>query len=89
MVAMSATLPPHIRKGVLHTLQHGKDFVDINLGNDRPNVSIVIRAIEHPYRDLDFLIPGGITDASQIPKTFVYADNISTGPEIEQYLARC
>jgi superfamily II DNA helicase RecQ len=93
MVAMSATLPPHIRKGVLQTLQFGKDYVNINLGNDRPNVSIVVRAIQSPmntYNDLDFVIPSGVAEASQIPKTFIYADNLGSGPEIEHYLyKRC
>ncbi|KAF8885370.1 P-loop containing nucleoside triphosphate hydrolase protein [Infundibulicybe gibba] len=39
--------------------------------------------------DLDFLIPNGISEAAQIPKTFIYADNISVGVEIEDHLYKC
>ncbi|KAF8064911.1 P-loop containing nucleoside triphosphate hydrolase protein, partial [Lyophyllum atratum] len=89
MVAMSATLPPRVQKDVLNLLQFGQDYITINLGNNRPNVSIVVRAIQNTmntYSDLDFLIPNNVVEASQIPKAFVYADSISTGPDIEQRL---
>ncbi|GLB44259.1 putative atp-dependent dna helicase [Lyophyllum shimeji] len=89
VVTMSATLPPRVQKDVLNKLRLGQDYIKINLGNDRPNVSIVVRAIHNTmntYSDLDFLIPNNVTEASQIPKAFVYADNISTGPDIEQRL---
>lgn len=90
IVAMSATLPPRVRRDVLQKLQFDEDkYVDINLGNDRQNVSIVVRAIQNTMNscsDLDFLITNGITSPEQIKKTFIYADNVNVGVQIEDYL---
>ncbi|KAJ7258002.1 P-loop containing nucleoside triphosphate hydrolase protein [Mycena rebaudengoi] len=88
IVALSATLPARIRIDVLSKLQFGKDYVNIDIGNDRPNVSIIIRAIQHPlntYADLDFVVVGPDLP-SQIPLTFIYADNIATGVDIIDHL---
>ena len=85
MLAMSATLPARVRNDVLAKLQYGKEYEFLNVGNDRPNVSLVIRAIEHPlnsYCDLDFIIPPNISDSKEIPKTFLYADNVMKGVDI-------
>ncbi|OCH84388.1 hypothetical protein OBBRIDRAFT_808273 [Obba rivulosa] len=60
-----------------------------NIRNHRPNVSIVIRALEHPqssYCDLDFILPRQIDNALDIPKTYVYVDNINMGGKIVDYL---
>lgn len=90
MVAMSVTLPPRVRDDVLKKLQFNRsDFVDINLGNDRPNVSLVVRAIQNPlntYTDLNFVIPSGITSSDSVKKTFVYADSMSLVTEITEHL---
>ncbi|KAF8189324.1 P-loop containing nucleoside triphosphate hydrolase protein [Pholiota molesta] len=90
MVAMSATLPPRVREDVLKKLQYNQsDFVNINLGNDRPNVSLVVRAIQNPmntYTDLNFIIPAGTTTSESIKKTFVYADSVSSVTEITEHL---
>ena len=93
-VAMSATLSPRVRKDVLAKLQFPADgFCDLPLGNDRHNVSIVVRAMQHPmntYRDLDFLIPEGTDDSKKIKKTFIYADNLTVAQDIEDRLyERC
>ncbi|KAF9048056.1 P-loop containing nucleoside triphosphate hydrolase protein [Hymenopellis radicata] len=90
VVAMSATLPARVRNDVLTKLQfHKSDYVNIDVGNNRTNVSIIVRAIEHPmntYKDLDFVIPSDVKEASEIPLTWIYADNIATGIEIEDHL---
>lgn len=89
-VAMSATLPARVRDDVLKKLQFDvKDYEDIDEGNDRKNVSIVVRAMHHPmntYRDLKFVIPDDIQSIEQIKKTFIYADSIAEAEEIENYL---
>ncbi|KAH7917338.1 P-loop containing nucleoside triphosphate hydrolase protein [Leucogyrophana mollusca] len=64
-------------------------YVSIDEGNDRANVSIVVRAIHNPlntYSDLDFVVPPGIISASQIDKSFIYADNIAVGTEIIDHI---
>ncbi|KAF8153775.1 P-loop containing nucleoside triphosphate hydrolase protein [Crassisporium funariophilum] len=92
IVAVSATLSGHVRRDVLRVLRFDhQNFVDIDVGNDRSNVSIVVRGIQHPlnsYADLDFIIKEHITDPSEIPKTFIYCDNIAMGTEIITYLMK-
>lgn len=88
MVAMSATLPARVRRDVLTKRQFDQtDYIYLNLGNDRPNVPLVVRAIQNPinsYSDLDFLIPQG-PEAGDVPKAFVYA-NITVGSDIMEHL---
>jgi superfamily II DNA helicase RecQ len=89
-VAMSATLSPRVKKEVLSKLQYGKDqYENIDVGNDRPNVTLAVRAMQHPlesYRDLDFIIPAGARRPSDIPKSFIYADNVMKGLDIEDHI---
>ncbi|KII93221.1 hypothetical protein PLICRDRAFT_171000 [Plicaturopsis crispa FD-325 SS-3] len=89
-VALSATLAARLRHDVLTKLQfHKTNYVNIDVGNDRANVSIVVRGIQHPintYADLDFIINELVKNPSEIPKTFVYCDNITTGVEIIDHL---
>ncbi|KAI0707557.1 P-loop containing nucleoside triphosphate hydrolase protein [Cerioporus squamosus] len=90
VIALSATLTPRVRRDVtskLHFPKGGGSF--LNIGNDRPNISLVVRACEHPmnsYTDLDFVIPANISSPADVPKTYIYADNINTGTEITEYL---
>lgn len=89
-VAMSATLPARVRRDVLKKLQYDEDnYTYLNIGNDRPNVSLVVRAIQNhmnTFSDLDFIIPSDTQTAEDIPKTFVYADNITIGSDIMEHL---
>ncbi|OSD06943.1 P-loop containing nucleoside triphosphate hydrolase protein [Trametes coccinea BRFM310] len=92
VIAMTATLTARVRRDlhcVLHFPKHGSRF--INIGNDRPNVTIVVRACQHAqntYADLEFIIPADVRSAADIPKTYVYVDNIAVGNEIIDYLVR-
>ncbi|PIL28981.1 transporter [Ganoderma sinense ZZ0214-1] len=63
--------------------------VFVNKGNDRSNVSIVVRPFEHPlntYADLDFLLPKTLRSPSDIPLTYLYVDHKVTGGEIIDHL---
>jgi superfamily II DNA helicase RecQ len=89
IVALSATLSARLRSDVLAKLQFGNDYINIDEGNDRANVSIVVRGIEHAlntYADLDFVVAMLHDDPSEIPKTFIYADNIAVGQKIIEHL---
>ncbi|KAJ7622306.1 P-loop containing nucleoside triphosphate hydrolase protein [Roridomyces roridus] len=88
VVALSATLPARVRNDVLSKLQFSKEYASIDVGNDRPNVSMIVRGIHNPlnsYTDLDFIIRGA-KERSDLKKTFIYADNIATGVEIIDHL---
>ncbi|TFY51019.1 hypothetical protein EVJ58_g10779 [Rhodofomes roseus] len=90
VIAVTATLTARVRRDlreILHFPKLGGKF--INVGNDRPNVSIVVRACEHPQNtlaDLDFILPATIDTPLDIPKTYVYVDKIETGNNIIDHL---
>lgn len=90
MVAMSATLPDRVQKDVLKKLQfEEKKYIYLNLGNDRPNVSLVVRSIQNTiasYTDLDFLVPKEVHEVSEVKKTFIYSDNITVGSDMMEHL---
>ncbi|KAH9913599.1 P-loop containing nucleoside triphosphate hydrolase protein, partial [Fomitopsis serialis] len=92
VIAVTATLTGRVLRDIqskLHFPKGGSRF--INMGNDRSNVALVVRAAEHPfdtYRDLEFVIPQSAKQASDIPKTWIYVDNINTGTEIIGYLVK-
>ncbi|KAI0350724.1 P-loop containing nucleoside triphosphate hydrolase protein, partial [Trametes cingulata] len=94
VIAVTATLTVRVRRTIHSVLLFSQSAAQsrfVNKGNDRSNVSIVVRACEHPlntYADLDFVIPGPekLKRASDIPKTYIYVDNIATGAEIIDYL---
>jgi superfamily II DNA helicase RecQ len=90
MVAMSATLSPRVRSDVLHKLEFAKEgYVLVNIGNDRSNVALVARAIEHAqetYVDLNFVIPDGTCKAEDVPLTLIYADNIPKSTDVIDHL---
>lgn len=83
-VAMSETLSDRVRKDVLSKLQFKTGtFLD------RPNVSLVVHAIQNPmnvFSDLDFLIAACTTDPQQIKQAFIYADQVSSADGMEKRL---
>jgi hypothetical protein len=58
------------------------------IGNDRPTVAHVVRAMEHPmnsYRDLDFLVDP-MAAPKDIHKAFLYSDDTKDNAEIIDHL---
>ena len=89
VIAISASLTWRVCHDITQKLQFLTGYVYKNLGNDRPNVSIIVRAIHNPlhsYSDLDFLIPTGIGCSEDLKKTWIYTDNIEVGAEIIDHL---
>ncbi|PPQ76285.1 hypothetical protein CVT26_009680 [Gymnopilus dilepis] len=90
VIAVTATLTPAVHQDLLTKLQFDPNsYLFANEGNDRPNVSQVVRAMEHPassFRDLDFLIPTAMASTTAIQKGFVYCDDIKAGAVITDYL---
>lgn len=89
-IVVSATLTARVRYDIVEKLQfHPTDWRYISIGNDRPNVAQIIRAIEHPlnsYADLAFVIPPNIDTVADIPKTMIYFDDIIGGASMVDYL---
>ncbi|KAF8973654.1 P-loop containing nucleoside triphosphate hydrolase protein [Flammula alnicola] len=90
IVAVTATLTPLVHQDILSKLQFDRsEHLFVNIGNDRANVSQVVRAMEHPansFRDLDFLVPASNSSPTDILKGFVYSDDIKAGASIVDYL---
>ena len=92
VIAVTATLTARVRRTIHSTLlfsQSASRSRFVNKGNDRPNVSIIVRAAEHPlssYADLAFVIPQSVHKITDIPKTYIYVDDIAAGTEMIDYL---
>ena len=90
IVALTATLTARVHRDLhskLNFPQYSSQF--INAGNDRPNVSVVVRAMEHTQEslaDLDFVIPSVVSSPTDILKTYIYSDNIKAGGGILDHL---
>ncbi|EKM53696.1 uncharacterized protein PHACADRAFT_164002 [Phanerochaete carnosa HHB-10118-sp] len=92
IVAVTATLTACVRRDLHSKLDFLKSIGRFhNAGNDRPNMSLVVRSMEHlqnSFADLDFVIPENISSIDEIPKTYIYADNIKTGGKIVKHLKK-
>lgn len=89
VVAVSASLTPRVSNNVKKVLQFRSNHVSINIGNERANVSLIVRSIHNKadtYTDLDFIIPDDITQRTDIKKIWVYADNIHDGADIVDHI---
>jgi len=91
LIAVTATLTPRVHKDLLQKLQFDpSSYQFVNIGNDRPNVSQIVRAMEHAmntFHDIDFVIPDGVQKPEDVPKTFVYYDDIAGGSELCDHLS--
>ena len=90
MIAVTTTLTPKAHQDVLQKLKYDLDnYILINKGNDWPNVAQVIHAMEHPmnsFHDIDFVIPESMASPTDIPKAFVYVDDITVSGELSDHL---
>jgi superfamily II DNA helicase RecQ len=84
IIALSATLARRVRRDVLRTLAIQKEHVLLDLGNDRPNVALAVRAMQHTatsFADLDFVIPEKARQPSSkptdVPPTWIFFDSIN------------
>ncbi|KAH9833451.1 P-loop containing nucleoside triphosphate hydrolase protein [Rhodofomes roseus] len=76
----SATFNDQLKVNTLKTMHMSlKDCIVFQRSNDRPNVHIEVRRIEHSLRsfeDLDFLIPPDWKPGDETPSFLVFFDNI-------------
>jgi superfamily II DNA helicase RecQ len=90
MIAVTTTLTAKVHRDILQKLEYDpNNYIFVDKGNDRPNVAQIVRAMEYPmnsFRDIDFVIPESMTSPLDIPKTFVYVDDINIGGELADHL---
>lgn len=89
VIAVSATLTPRVRRDIASKLHLNPNYTFLNIGNDRPNVSLIVRQMEHAmntHLDASFIIPQNYASTAKIPKTLVYVDSIEGGSDLIDYL---
>ncbi|KAI0702311.1 P-loop containing nucleoside triphosphate hydrolase protein, partial [Cytidiella melzeri] len=71
----SATMPPTVITQLKELFRlHDRDTLVFRRSNDRPNVALVVRRMQHPqnsYEDLAFLVPKNWKDGDSPPKKFM------------------
>ncbi|KAG0061026.1 hypothetical protein BGZ92_006566, partial [Podila epicladia] len=80
-LAVSATLPPQILQSIKTSLLCRPDTLVINVGNDRPNIKLIVAQLQHPlnsFQDLKFLL--------DFKKTIVYFEKRPDAELARQYL---
>ncbi|KAJ6477091.1 P-loop containing nucleoside triphosphate hydrolase protein [Mycena vitilis] len=78
LMALSATCPPHYRDALVPLAGLKPDYTLINLGNHRPELSIIILPLMHDissFQDLAFVAPFGCRVAD-IQKTLIFCDDL-------------
>ncbi|KAF7352556.1 ATP-dependent DNA helicase Q-like 3 [Mycena venus] len=89
IIAVTATLTPRVHQDLIVKLQFDpKNYMFCNIGNDRPNVSQIIRSMEHPansYRDVDFMVDPE-AEPKDIKLSFLYSDDIADGGKLVDHL---
>ncbi|KAJ7679243.1 P-loop containing nucleoside triphosphate hydrolase protein [Mycena polygramma] len=90
IIAVSATMTPRVHQDLISKLQMDpNDHLFCSIGNDRPNVAQIVRALEHPansYRDLDFMVPSTMERPEDVELAFLYTDDIKDGGKIIDHL---
>ncbi|KAH6886596.1 P-loop containing nucleoside triphosphate hydrolase protein [Coprinopsis sp. MPI-PUGE-AT-0042] len=79
LVALSATLPTIYRNSLSTYVGLKADYHLINLGNSRPELSVIIKNMEFDitsFRDVEFLFNNSTLNPQSIPPTIIYIDNI-------------
>ncbi|KAJ7213699.1 P-loop containing nucleoside triphosphate hydrolase protein [Mycena rebaudengoi] len=77
-IALSATCPEHYRDALIAYAGLKKEYHLINLGNYRPELSMIILPLQHDvssFIDLVFVIPLGCR-STDIVKTLIYCDDL-------------
>ena len=91
-VGLTATLEPgRETDAIIKSVGFKANFHFEKRDCERHNVDLIIREIKYPctgheFRDLDWLIPPGITKASDLPKQLVYCETIEMGHRLTLYL---
>ncbi|KAI0085496.1 P-loop containing nucleoside triphosphate hydrolase protein [Irpex rosettiformis] len=87
----SATMPPAAVTQLKHFFRLTEhNTITIQRSNDRPNIAMAVRRMEHPqdsYEDLAFLVPKGWKGGDPPPKKFmVFFDNKKTAEAAAKFL---
>lgn len=89
ILVASATLPDHVLSDVRSKLRLSDKAVMVRLTNERPNIALSVRRMQHSDKskaDLQFLIPEHAKSTEDIPITLVYCNQRTTTEDCADHL---
>ncbi|KAJ6483350.1 P-loop containing nucleoside triphosphate hydrolase protein [Mycena sanguinolenta] len=87
----SATLPPLLRNSVVHKLGIASNYVHLAFSNEKTNISLSVRILQHPVGSYADLLPLFTKDAAgrpKFPQTLIYVNSRKEAEEIQDFLRR-
>ncbi|KAL0058464.1 hypothetical protein AAF712_014850 [Marasmius tenuissimus] len=92
VLAASATMPPGVMQVIRTKLGIALTAPHIAVSNEKNNVSLSVRILQHPqdtYADLLDLFPLDATSPSNFPQTLIYVNSRQEAEEIQDFLRQC
>ncbi|KAF7343679.1 p-loop containing nucleoside triphosphate hydrolase protein [Mycena sanguinolenta] len=87
----SATLPPLLRNSVVHKLGIASNYAHLAFSNEKTNISLSVRILQHPVGSYADLLPLFTKDAAghpEFPQTLIYVNSRKESEEIQDFLRR-
>ncbi|KAJ7705745.1 P-loop containing nucleoside triphosphate hydrolase protein [Mycena metata] len=91
VVAGSATMPKDVITDIKNKLGLRSDCVHVGVSNDKPNIALSVRIMQHPqdtFADLMTLFPRDAKGPEDFPQTLVYTDDRIPCEKIQDFLRR-
>ncbi|KAJ6592823.1 P-loop containing nucleoside triphosphate hydrolase protein [Mycena capillaripes] len=91
VVAASATMPKDVISDIRKKLRLPADCAHIAVSNDKKNIALSVRVIQHPldtFADLMVLFPHEATGPEDFVQSLIYAEDRTTTKKIQDFLRR-
>lgn len=89
VIAASATVPPEVILDIQDKLGFGRDSECISVSNEKLNVALSVRTLQHPrnsFADLLFLFPSSGATAMDFIQTIIYVNSCQEAEQIQDFL---
>ncbi|KAF8829544.1 hypothetical protein HHX47_DHR3000514 [Lentinula edodes] len=89
VIAASATVPPEVILDIQDKLGFGRDSECISVSNEKLNVALSVRTLQHPrdsFADLLFLFPSSGATAMDFIQTIIYVNSRQEAERIQDFL---
>ncbi|KAJ7499879.1 P-loop containing nucleoside triphosphate hydrolase protein [Mycena latifolia] len=91
VVVASATMPKDVILDILNKLRLRADCARVAVSNEKPNVALSVRILQHPqndFADLMSLFPRDAKGPEDFAQTLIYVENRTTASNIQDFLRR-
>ncbi|KAJ7692229.1 P-loop containing nucleoside triphosphate hydrolase protein [Mycena rosella] len=91
VIAASATMPKDVILDILKKLRLRADCARVAVSNEKPNVALSVRIIQHPqdtFADLMALFPPDAKGPEDFAQTLIYVQGRITAEKIQDFLRR-